>query len=88
MATKTHKQEELDELNVVYTIDTVNPDFMFQHSFVVATANGMSDLEKKARDAFINVDFLPRAVFIPKKNELKVGEATVHYALVRGIYLR
>ena len=80
-------QEKIDTLRIVDKPHRIHPDYSCDNYFAIATVKGVSDLEKKAREGFKEIN-LPDYVYIPEAKELKVGDSVVHYALVCGVYSR
>ena len=88
MSRTPHLQEKLDALKVATQPHRFHPDYHADNYFAIATVDGQSDLEKKARDGFKDVDQLPDYVYIPETSQLPIGDKTVLYALVCGVYSR
>jgi len=88
MSRTPHPQEKLDALKVVTQPHRLHPDYHTDNYFAIATIDGQSDLEKKARDGFKDVDGLPHYVYIRETDQLLIGDKTVLYALVCGVYSR
>jgi hypothetical protein len=88
MSKTPYTQQELDALKVVTQPHRLHPDYHTDNFFAIATAEGQSDLEKKARDGFREMDSLPDYVYVPETKQLPVGDKIVNYALVCGVYSR
>lgn len=88
MSDQLHSQDEVKRLKIVDTPHRIHPDHHTDKYFAIATANGEDNLERKAREGFMEVEYLPDYIYIPEKNKLRVGDVTVHYALVCGVYSR
>lgn len=64
------------------TYDTVDDsNYSLNNYFPIATANGRSDLRKKALEIFSDEIYPPDIIRITDVNELRVGDKIVHYAL-------
>lgn len=87
MSKTPHTQERLDALRIITKQHRLHPNCSADNYFAIATADGLSDLEKKARDGFKNAD-LPEYIYIPETKQLPVNGQTILYALVCGVYSR
>lgn len=81
------KRERLEKIAVVTEPHRIHPDCITDNYFAVATADGEKDLERKAREGFLEIS-LPEYICLIDKKELKVGDRVVHYALAYGVYGR
>ena len=89
MSENFHTLEEISDLEVrIGAPKRIPPGYSTDNFFAIATTEGEGDLVKQARESFTKIRDLPDLVYIPEKHTLQVGNSTVHYAVVCGIYSR
>ena len=81
------KKEILSRIEVKTFPHVLEHNYGIRNHFAIITADGEEDLENKAREAFMEVNFLPEYIYLDQKKELKVNDTIVYSALVFGVYL-